>query len=124
MPKDFLIGCNGRGAQASSSDHPISLEEPTIDEQFRLVKETGVFDYFDRIPLRDSFEEYQRAVEKYDLPIATVSWFYRLGEDEALLSGNLKIASEIGARMHNIMIFTEHADGHVVTDQEIIDCYY
>ena len=25
--------------------------------------------------------------------------------------------------MHNIMIFTEHADGHVVTDQEIIDCY-
>ena len=123
MPNDFLIGCNGRGAQASSIDHPISLDEASIDEQFRLVKETGMFDYFDRIPLRDSFDEYRRAVEKYDLPICTVSWFYRLGEDEALLSDNLKIASEIGAKMHNIMIFTEHADGHVVTDQEIIDCY-
>ena len=32
MPKDFLIGCNGCGAQASSIDHPISLEEASIDE--------------------------------------------------------------------------------------------
>lgn len=123
MPNDFLIGCNGRGAQDSSIDRPISLEEPSIDEQFRLVKETGVFDYFDRIPLRDSFDEYRKAVEKYDLPICTVSWFYRLGADEALLQDNLKIATEIGADMHNIMIFTEHADGHMVTNQEIVDCY-
>ena len=43
----FKIGCNGRGAQASSIDHPVSLEEASIDEQFRLVKETGVFDYFE-----------------------------------------------------------------------------
>lgn len=120
---DFLIGCNGRGAQASSLDHPISLDEASIDEQFRLVKETGVFDYFDRIPLRASFDEYRAAMEKHDLPIATASWFYRLGEDEALLSDNLKITAEIGAKMHNIMIFTHHADGHVATNQEIVDCY-
>ena len=123
MAKDFLIGCNGRGAQASSIDRPISLDEASIDEQFRLVKETGVFDYFDRIPLRDSFDEYRAAMEKHGLPIATASWFYRLGEDEALLSDNLKVTAEIGAKMHNIMIFTHHADGHEVTDQEIIDCY-
>jgi hypothetical protein len=123
MSDQFLIGCNGRGAQASSIDHPISLEEASIDEQFRLVKQAGVFDYFDRIPLRDTFDEYQRAIEKYDLPICTVSWFYQLGADEALLEDNLKIAAEIGATMHNIMIFTEHADGHVVTNEEIIDCY-
>lgn len=36
---------------------------------------------------------------------------------------NVKVAAEIGANMHNIMIFTEHADGHVVTNQEIVDCY-
>src|SRR5690606_28895473 len=40
----FLLGCNGRGAQASSADRPVSLEEHSIDEQFRLVKEAGVFD--------------------------------------------------------------------------------
>ena len=89
----------------------------------RMQSIIHLFDYFDRIPLRGSFGEYQRAAKKYDLPIATVSWFYRLGEDEALLSDNLKIASEIGAKMHNIMIFTDHADGHVVTNQEIVDCY-
>lgn len=123
MPADFLIGCNGRGAQASSIDHPISLEEASIDEQFRLVRETGVFDYFDRIPLRSDIDQYRAAIEKYDLPIHTVSWFYRLGQDEPLLSDNLKIGAEIGADMHNIMIFTHHAKGHVVTDQEIVDCY-
>ncbi|MGB0630296.1 MAG: xylose isomerase, partial [Alphaproteobacteria bacterium] len=123
MPKDFLIGCNGRGAQDSSLENPISLEEASIDEQFRLVKETGVFDYFDRIPLREDFDTYVKAVEKYDLPIETVSWFYRLGADEARMSENLRIAKEIGARMHNVMIFTHHADGHVVTNEEIVDCY-
>ncbi len=123
MPKDFLIGCNGRGAQASSIDHPISLEEASIDEQFRLVKESDVFDYFDRIPLREDFDTYVNAVEKYDLPIETVSWFYRLGADEARMSENLQIAREIGAKMHNVMIFTHHADGHVVTNDEIVDCY-
>jgi hypothetical protein len=123
MSENFLIGCNGRGAQASSIERPVSLEEASIDEQFRLVKEAGVFDYFDRIPLRDSFDEYRKAIAKYDLPICSASWFYRLGEDEALLSDNLRIAAEIGAKMHNIMIFTDHADGHVVTDQEIVDCY-
>jgi hypothetical protein len=123
MAKDFLIGCNGRGAQESSIDSPVSLEEASIDEQFRLIKETGVFDYFDRIPLRDSFADYRDAIEKYDLPIHTVSWFYKLGADEALLSDNLRIGAEIGADMHNIMIFTRHADGHVVTDSEIVECY-
>lgn len=123
MAEKILIGCNGRGAQASSIDHPVSLEEPSVDEQFRLVKQTGVFDYFDRIPLRDSFEEYRRAIVRHDLPIHTASWFYRLGADEALISDNLRISAEIGADMHNMMIFTHHARGHVVTDQELIDCY-
>jgi hypothetical protein len=123
MTTDFLIGCNGRGAQASSIDNPVSLEEASIDEQFRLVKESGVFDYFDRIPLRDSYDEYRQAIEKHRLPIHTASWFYRLGADEDLISDNLKITAEIGGDMHNMMIFTDHARGHVVTDQELIDCY-
>jgi len=123
MTPDFYLGCNGRGAQASSLARPVSLEEPSIDEQFRLVKETGSFDYFDRIPLRSNFDEYRRAIEKYDLPVRTASWFYRLGQDESLLSANLRIAKEIGAAMHNIMIYTNHAEGRPVTDDEIVDCY-
>ena len=82
-----------------------------------------MFDYFDRIPPREDFDTYVNAVEKYDLPIETVSWFYRLGADEARMSENLQIAREIGAKMHNVLIFTHHADSHVVTNDEIVDCY-
>lgn len=119
----FLIGCNGRGVQRSSIENPISLQELPIIEQFRLVKEAGVFDYFDRIPLRSNFADYVAAIEKYDLPVHSASWFYRLGEDEPLLADNLKICKEIGARCHNIMTFLHHKDGHVITDQEVVDHY-
>jgi len=122
MTPAFYIGCNGRGAQASSRTRPVSLEEPSIDEQFRLVKESGAFDYFDRLPLHSNFDEYRRAITKYDLPVRSASWFYRLGQDEALLSANLRVAKEIGAAMHNIMIYTCHADGHIVTDDESGRC--
>jgi hypothetical protein len=120
---DFYIGCNGRGAQASSLTRPVSLEEAPIDEQFRLVKETGVIDYFDRLPLPANIDEYRRAIAKYDLPVRTASWFYRLGQDDALLSANLGIAKEIGAVMHNIMIYTNDATGRVASDDAIVECY-
>lgn len=123
MSEQIFIGCNGRGAQASSIENPISLEEASIDEQFRLVKESGAFDCFDRLPACDNIDVYRAAMEKYDLPIHTTSWFYQLGKDEDLIVENLRIASEIGAQMHNMMIFTHHAKGHIVSDQELIDCY-
>ncbi|HWK60250.1 MAG TPA: xylose isomerase [Eoetvoesiella sp.] len=119
----FLLGCNGRGVQVSSLDRPVSLDELPIGEQFRLVKESGVFDYFDRIPLRENFAEYERAMQKYDLPVHTASWFYMLGRDEALMYDNLGICRDVGAKCHNIMTFTHHADGHVLTDDEIVAHY-
>lgn len=119
----FLLGCNGRGAQRSSLSNPVSLSELSIDAQFRLVKESGVFDYFDRIPLRENFAEYERAVHKYDLPVHTASWFYVRGRDEGLLSDNLEICRDIGVKCHNIMTFTHHADGHALTDDEIVTHY-
>lgn len=121
----FLIGCNGRGVQRSSLRSPVSLEELPIAEQFRLVRESGVFDYFDRIPLRSNIDEYRAAIEQYALPVHSASWFYRLGEqeDEALLLDNLRVCKEIGATCHNIMTFAQHKDGHVLTDHEIVDHY-
>ncbi len=122
-PLPFLLGCNGRGAQRSGLDRPVGLEEASIDEQFRMVKESGVFDYFDRIPLRSNLQEYEQAMARYDLPVHTASWFYRLGQDEALLTENLHICRDIAAVCHNIMTFTQHADGHELSDQEIVDHY-
>jgi hypothetical protein len=123
MADQILIGCNGRGAQASSIQHPVSNQEAPIDEQMRLVKETGAFDFFDRLPMAENFEDYERAKIKYDLPVMTASWYYQLGADEHLLAPNIRRAHAIGARMHNVMVYTRHADGHVVTDQDVIDFY-
>lgn len=121
----FLIGCNGRGVQPSSLAHPVGLQELPIREQFRLVREAGVFDYFDRLPLRSNLHEYERAMAEFDLPVHTCSWFYRLGDpaDEAQLQDNLKLCREVGAQVHNIMTFTHHADGHALTDDEVVAHY-
>ena len=122
-PPGFLLGCNGRGAQASSIASPVSLAEASIDEQFRMVKESGVFDYFDRLPLRAQLDQYLAAMARHALPVHTASWFYMLGRDDALLVDNLKLCREVGAACHNIMTFTRHADGHVLTDDEIVRHY-
>ncbi|VTU30408.1 xylose isomerase [Variovorax sp. PBL-E5] len=118
-----LIGCNGRGAQRSGLDRPVGLEELPIREQFRLVAESGVFDYFDRLPLRSNLDDYLAAMREFDLPVHTGSWFYRLGADDALLRDNLAICKEVGAACHNIMTFTHHADGHRLGDEEIVAHY-
>jgi hypothetical protein len=115
VAEDFLLGCNGRGVMHTA--------ELPIAEQFRMVAESGAFDYFDRLPLPDQVDEYLRCSAKYKLPLHTASWFYRLGAEEALIERNIAIAGRIGAKIHNIMIFTHHADGHVLTDQEVVDSY-
>lgn len=121
----FLLGCNGRGVQRSSLHQPVGLSELPIREQFRLVKEAEVFDYFDRLPLRSNLDEYHRAMAEFNLPVHTCSWFYRLGDpaEEALLLDNLQICREVGAKVHNIMTFTHHHDGHVLTDAEVVEHY-
>ena len=115
MPKHLLIGCNGRGAMHTT--------EPPVEEQFRLVRDTGAFDYFDRLPLPDQVDEYIRCSQKYRLPIHTVTWYYLLGRDEPLIEQNLSIGAEVNAKIHNVMIFTHHADGHLIGDDDIAEWY-
>src|SRR5260370_21819161 len=122
MTSTFKIGCNGRGARLSSLQKPVALEEVSIDEQFRLVKEAGVFDYFDRLPSAENLDEYRKAMDKYDLPVLTASWFYRLGENDGSISGKLGISQKIGASLYNIMIYTRHPHGHLLRDQGKVDC--
>ena len=45
MLGNISLGCNGRGAQEVPRRPAVS-----VDEQFRLVKSSGVFDHFDRMP--------------------------------------------------------------------------
>ena len=122
--KRILLGCAGRGVQNSTREQPVSLQEPSVDEQFRMVVESGVFDFFDRLPLTEKVGEYIHAVEKYDFPVWASAWTYRIGADALqVLEQNLKNCAATGVRYHNMMVLTRHAAGHVVTDDELVELY-
>lgn len=122
--KRIPLGCAGRGVQNSSPGNPVSLQELPVDTQFRMVVESGVFDFFDRLPLSDKLDDYIKAVEKYDFPVWGSAWTYRIGDNELqVLEGHLKNCAAAGVRFHNMMVLTHHADGHVVRDEELIELY-
>ena len=66
---------------------------------------------------------YKKLSEKYNLPILSSGWFYLLGKDDDLILENLKMGAELGSKYHNVQIFINHADGHVLTDKEIANSY-
>lgn len=111
----FSIGCNGRGVQHT---RPVS-----VDEQFRMLKESRVFDHFDRMPQPGEEREYLRAAERHGIPIRTGLWSYTAGRDEATLERNLRLCKEAGGEFHNIMLYRQHANGQEVSDQQIVDFY-
>lgn len=117
MTQSFLLGCNGRGAQHKPGN------PPSIDEQFRMVKESGVFDYFDRMPQPGEEKEYLAAAQKHDLPMLTGLWTYTWGQDEDLLVRNLQLTKDTGGQCHNIMVFDKHADGHSLSNEEVVQAY-
>lgn len=117
------IGCNGRGVQDSSLSRPITIEEPSIEEQFRLVKAAGVFDGLDRLPMPHEVATFHRCSAQYDLPTYTASWFYAWGEDESILREKLALASQVGAKQHNIMLYWHDVNGRSITNEEVAEFY-
>jgi hypothetical protein len=115
VAKDFLLGCSWRGVQ--------HLVDVPIRTQFEMIRDSGVFDYLDRLPLPEVLDEYLRYSEEFNIPIYTCTYQYVIGRDEKLLERNMHIAAQTGVKLHNIMIYTNSADGRVVTDDQIVDCY-
>jgi hypothetical protein len=115
----MMIGITEKGIMHTDADPPFDL-----DTRFRMVKESGVYDYYDKTP-EDFAEEdaYLAASERYGLPIRAGGWFYRLGQDEPLLKKKLALSARLGSRVHNTQILMHHADGHLVSDQEVADFY-
>ncbi len=116
MLNGISMGC-GRGVQRVAGQHL------PVDEQFRMLKESGVFDHFDRMPQPGQEAEYLRASQKHGVPIRTSLWSYTAGRDEAQLVRNLAVCKEVGGECHNIMLYAQHASGRLVTDEEVVDFY-
>ncbi len=115
MTLPFSLGCNGRGV--------MHREPVSVDEQFAMLKSTGVFDHFDRMPQPGAEQEYIRAAEKHAMPMKTGLWSYMVGRDEAEVLKNLEFCKAAGAECHNLMIYRKHAAGRDMTDQEIANFY-
>lgn len=88
-----------------------------------MLRDSGVFDHFDRIPLPGEERAYVDASNKYGIPMTTGLWTYRIGRDEAQVATNLEWAAKAGAKCHNLMILTHHENGHVVKDDEVVEFY-
>ncbi|MDE0811023.1 MAG: hypothetical protein OSB69_17115, partial [Alphaproteobacteria bacterium] len=118
MAKELQIGIQTNGVKHSYAD-PM----PDIDTRFRMIKESGAFDYVDKTPALDEIDQFIAAREKYDLPVRAGGWFYTIGRDELLLAKNLDLGRRLGSVVHNVQITAHKADGSLATDEEVVDFY-
>lgn len=117
MTKELLIGIQEAGVMNTV------WNEFDLDTRFRMVKESGVFDYYDKTPTPYDGPQFRRAVEKYGLPLTAGGWFYLLGRDEPLLQWHLQVAREFGTKVQNVQIFTNNREGRPVTDREVAELF-
>ena len=111
------------GIQTNGIKHTHIDLMPTIDDRFRMVKDTGIFDYVDKTPEVNEINDFKLASQKYKLPIRAGGWFYTIGNHKSLLEKNLKIAKDLGSQVHNVQIQSKNSLGKIVTDQEVRDTY-
>jgi hypothetical protein len=115
MAKDFLLGCNYNFLQ-------LDVDVPPL-RRFEMVRDTGVFDYINWLPRSDQLSECSAAAEKTGIPMTTGNYIHRLGKDDAMLTDSMRNAARVGMKLVNVMLGTYAADGHELTDAEIIDTY-
>ena len=118
MKQELLIGITESGVMHTDADPPIPL-----DTKFQMVKESGVYDYFDKTPPLELEDDYRQCSEKYELPILAGGWFYVLGRDEDLLMENLRLGARLGSLVHNTQIMMDHQDGSLVSDEQVVEIY-
>ena len=100
-------------------------DDPFVDVEgkFEMVKAEKVFDYIDRTPPPAELDAYRHASEKHGIPLLAGGFFYTLGRDEPLLDWNLRVAAQLGTRVHNVQIRTHDAQGTFVSNERVAETY-
>ena len=112
--KTLLIGISEPGVMH------VEPGEFGLDERFALAKAAGVFDYFDATPASPfAVADYRAASQRHGLPVLAGNAVYFIGRDEPLLEWHLRVAADLGARVHNVQFHVQHAAGRPVTDAEV-----
>jgi sugar phosphate isomerase/epimerase len=115
--KELLIGIAEAGIMHTD---PAGFD---IDTRFAMVKDAGVFDYYDKTPPVQDLYTYKAAVQKHGVPMTAGGFYYFLGRDEPLLEWHLRVGKELGTRAHNVQIISHDVNRQPVTDEQVIATY-
>ena len=115
--KELLIGIAEAGVMNADPG------EFDVDTRFRMVKDAGVFDYYDKTPPVQELHIYRRAAERHELPMTAGGFYYFLGRDEPLLEWHLRVGRDFGARVHNVQIIAEDIHQRPVSDERVAEAY-
>src|SRR5271168_1874447 len=115
--RSLLIGITGNSVVHTDAD------QFDLDTRFRMVREAGVFDYYERSPPPGELDAHRRASERHGLPIRAGGFYYTLGRDEALLEWHLRIGHELGAKVQNVQLAHLDIDGVPISDQRVAAAY-
>ena len=115
MASEFPIGCTYNFLQSGADIAPL--------ERFRRVRDTGAFDYLHWLPPAEILSDCVAASEKTDLPMLTGNVIHRLGINDERLTGCMDDAARAGLKLVNVMLNTCAANGHELTDDEIVSTY-
>lgn len=114
---ELQIGCVAHGVTHSTA------AAPDLATRFRMVRDAGVFDYVDRTPPDEEFSATLAAAQRTGVPVLAGSGTYTLGRDEPLYERNVHKARLLGSVVHNVQLRAAHADGHLLTDDEVAEAY-
>ena len=109
---DFRLGCTYNIFQQSVTVAPL--------ERFKAVLDAGVFDYINWTPPAELLSACVAASEKTGVPMTTGNYIHQLGRHDELLGETMRNAGRAGAELVNVMLGTYAADGHELTDAEIV----
>ena len=112
---DITLGCTYNVV-------PLGVEVPPL-RRFEIVRDAGVFDYINWLPKADQLAACVAAAEQTGIPMTTGNVILTLGRDDALLVQSMQNAARSGTQLVNVMLQTYHADGHELTDDEIVRSY-
>lgn len=124
MKKMFPLGCAGLGIQASSFEHPVSLNEPSIAEKFELLQKAELWDFIDHIPLHADFiDDYIQGSQKTGIPIYSGYGCYVWGNHETEFKANIDLTAAVGAKYHNIMMATKDISRSYLSNEQVAKAY-
>lgn len=115
--RTLLIGITGNSVVHTDAD------QFDLETRFRMVRDAGVFDYYERSPPPGELDAHRRLSERFGVPIRAGGFYYTLGRDEALLEWHLHIGHELGAKVQNVQLSHRDAHGVPLTDERVAAAY-